>query len=105
MKFGQNISILKTRIGLWKVDDPLGQRKPLDLTFHKISNGILSVSSCANYKPILIKPHLEVEMRSKKINGHHIIRLNLMENPKKITALCLENFYLWPNAVLKKNDP
>jgi len=36
---------------------------------------------------------LGVEMRSKKINGHHIIRQNLMDNPKNITVLCLENFY------------
>jgi len=28
----------------------------------------------------------------------------LMENPKKITVLCLENFYFGPNTALKKND-
>jgi len=47
---------------------------------------------------------LGVEKRSKKINGHHIIRQNSMVNPKKITVLCLENFYIWPNTVLIKND-
>ncbi len=51
-----------------------------------------------------LTPRLGVEKRSKKINGHHIIRQNLMENPKKITVLRLENFYFGPNAALKKND-
>ena len=51
-----------------------------------------------------LTPHLGVEMRSKKINGHHIIRQNLMGNPKKITVLHLENFYFGPNTALKKND-
>ena len=45
---------------------------------------------------------LGVEMRFKKINGHHIIRQNLMENPKKITVLHIENFYFGPNKDLKK---
>ena len=49
-------------------------------------------------------PLLGVEMRSKKINGHHIIRQNLMGNPKKTTVLHLEDFYFGPNAALKKND-
>ena len=30
-----------------------------------------------------LTPRLGVEMRSKKTNGHHIIRQNLMENQKK----------------------
>ena len=47
---------------------------------------------------------LGVELRSKKINGHHIIRQNLTENPKKITVLYLGNFNFWPNTVLRKND-
>ena len=51
-----------------------------------------------------LTPPLGVDMRSKKINGHHIVRQNLMENPKKITVLHLENFYFGPNAALKKND-
>jgi hypothetical protein len=49
-----------------------------------------------------LTPLLGVDMRSKKINGHHIVRQNLMKNPKKITVLCLENFYFGPNAALKK---
>jgi hypothetical protein len=51
-----------------------------------------------------LTPPLGVDMRSKKINGHHIFRQNLMENPKKITVLRPENFYFGPNAALKKND-
>ena len=51
-----------------------------------------------------LTPRLGVEMRSKKINRHHIVRQNLMENPKKITVLHLENFYFGPNTVFKKND-
>jgi hypothetical protein len=49
-----------------------------------------------------LTPHLGVERRSKKINGHHIVRQNLMENPKKITVLHLEDFYFGPNTALKK---
>jgi hypothetical protein len=41
---------------------------------------------------------LEGEMRSKKINGHQIVRQNLMENPKKITVSHLEDFYFEPNS-------
>ena len=51
-----------------------------------------------------LTPLLGVEMRSKKINGHHIVRQNLMENPKKITVLHPEDFYFGPNTALKKND-
>ena len=51
-----------------------------------------------------LTPTLKVQMGSIKINEHHITRQNLMENPKKITVLCLENFYFWPNSILKKND-
>ncbi len=43
------------------------------------------------------------DMGSKKINGHHIARQNLMENPK-IIVLRLDNFYFAPNTDLKKND-
>ena len=53
---------------------------------------------------VTLIPPLGVEMRSKKINGHHIIRQNLTENPKKITVLHLGNFNFWPNTVLRKND-
>ena len=51
-----------------------------------------------------LTPPLGVDMRSKKINGHHTVRQNLMENPKKITVLHLENFYFGPNAKLNIID-
>jgi hypothetical protein len=38
----------------------------------------------------------------QKINGHHMVRQNLMGNPKKITVLHLEDFNFGPNAALKK---
>ena len=49
-------------------------------------------------------PHLGVDMRSKKINRHHIVRQNFMENPKKITVFHLENFHFWPKWFFFKND-
>ena len=38
----------------------------------------------------------------QKLKGHHIIRQNLMESPKKITVLCLENFYFDQMRFLEK---
>jgi hypothetical protein len=38
----------------------------------------------------------------QKLKGHHIIRQNLMESPKKITVLCLENFIFDQIPFLKK---
>ena len=51
-----------------------------------------------------LTPLLGVEMRSKKINGHHIIRQNLMENPKKINRFVSIKFLFWTNYGSLKND-
>ena len=48
-----------------------------------------------------LTPLLWVDMRSKKINGHHIVRQNLMENPKIITVFTQMSF-IWANTVFKK---
>ena len=49
-----------------------------------------------------LTPLLRVDMRSKKINRHHIVWQNFMENPKIITVFNLENLHFGPKWFLKK---
>ena len=42
-----------------------------------------------------LTPPLGVDMRSKKINGHHIVRQNLMENPKKNNRFAPRELLFW----------
>ena len=53
---------------------------------------------------IKMNPGASIAYQSFKAELDRIIRQNWMENPKKITVLPLENFYFWPNAVLKKTN-